>query len=254
MATIELAQRSRFIESLELPPAEGPGLERAARGAEPVLRGDADAGFVNAGSVMSFVAGVSPAHRQMALHSALLAQLSASKLHDRERDTEAWYKQYRKVLEHCGWVIQDFSFQRYEAGGTTFTVEQAVLAVLGAIATTNELLIIRQALDALRSLAEGDGKLTLWDRASHSQDAGNFQVGVASDTGGALAFKIAAFRFQATRSDTRFLWFSFGKTEAELYTAAQAVTLDESVHAVVAPQIAAKLADRVRTFIADLEI
>jgi hypothetical protein len=254
MAAIDLAQRRRFIDSIELPPAESSPLGRRARGPETYLRADAPAGVVDSGSIVSFVAGVTPAHREMALHSALLAQLAATKKFDRNAQTEDWYRQYRTVLEHCGWVIQDFSFQRYDVSGTTFTVEQAVLRILGSIASQNALLIVQQTLSALKALAQGDGKLALWDRATRSQDSGNFQVGVATDEGGALAFHIAAFRFRANRTDTKFLWFEFGKTDAELHTAAQAITLDEGIYAGVAQAISAKLAERTSAFIADLEI
>jgi hypothetical protein len=254
MQDIELAQRKRFIDSLELPPAEGVAMLPRRRGGDPGLRADANGAFVNGGSVMSFVAGVSPAHREMALQSALLAQLSASKLHDREREVEAWYRQYRKVLEHCGWVVQDFSFQRWDASGSTFTVEAAILNVLGAIATQNAMLIVQQTLAALKALAEGDGRFKVWDRASRSQSAGNFQVATATEEGGALAMNLAAFRFNAKRTDTKFLWFGYGTTDAELYTAAQAVTLDERIYAGVAPQVSSKLAERTGAFIADLEI
>src|SRR5947199_6215051 len=74
---------------------------------------------VDAGSLVSFVAGVSEQHRADVLNATLLAQLAANKKFDRELDTRNWYAFYRNVLERVGWVVPDFSFTRFEAGSDT---------------------------------------------------------------------------------------------------------------------------------------
>src|SRR6185503_12718178 len=118
-------------------------------------------------------------------NSTLLAQLAANVQHDREKDTEAWYKFYRTVLENVGWVIQDFSFQQYHTSGESFSVNETVLKILAAIATSHQMAIVTRTLEVLRNKADaGDRAWTLFKTNSYNDSSGNFQVGIASDDNG----------------------------------------------------------------------
>ena len=55
-------------------------------------------GFVNGGSLASFTSKLSSVHRSDVPNGTLLAQLAASKHHDRNKETDKWYKKYLYVL------------------------------------------------------------------------------------------------------------------------------------------------------------
>src|SRR3954470_20599494 len=101
------AQRQSFIDSLEVPEvpksiASAPHRAAALRG------GEAPQSFVNAGSLLSFVSGISPQNQTDVLNSTMLAQIAADKKFDREQSTIEWLKFYRQILEQLGWVSQEW--------------------------------------------------------------------------------------------------------------------------------------------------
>jgi hypothetical protein len=67
---------------------------------------------VNAGSLLSFVAGVSAEEKDDVLFSIQLAQRGASETFDRFTQTQAWYQKYVEVLENIGWAAEQLAFAR----------------------------------------------------------------------------------------------------------------------------------------------
>ena len=55
---------------------------------------------MNGGSLASFISQLSSVHRSNVLNSTALAQLTASKHYDRNKETDKWYKKYLHVLEN----------------------------------------------------------------------------------------------------------------------------------------------------------
>ncbi len=261
MATPQLtsASRKQFIQSLQLarpvrateqffsaqPPATLPG---------PQVSDNQPGNFVDAGSVVSFVSGLSADHQTSVLNSTLLAQLAANKQYDREQDTTNWYKFYRNVLEHVGWQMQAFGFNEYQASGNNFTMDKAVLDILAAVATQNELAAIKAAIDAAKGLAAGDGRITLFDHSSTQGSSGSFQIGVASDAGGVVAMKLGAVYFTTNTSVTKVLWFTFAKNSTHLYASSQTVNLDTAVYDVVKADVETKLGNLAKTFVQNIDI
>lgn len=252
MLTKDLTQVQKFIAELELtePDPTIAGLTLAA--VEP--KDGKEGGYVDAGSLVSFVAGVSGQHQKDVLNSTLLAQLAANKKFDRENDTENWYKFYRNVLENVGWVIQEFNFQKYAASGATFSINKVVLEILAAIATQNELAVITTTMNALKSLSDKDDRLVLFDSQSYPASSGNFQISAAAESGGVVVMKIGAFYFKATKHVTKFLWFNFSSSSSEIYKGAQTINLNEEAYSKVRQQIVDKLGDKAQQFVADLDI
>lgn len=252
----------QFIASLDLPDVESnqrmqrSAMAVAASEPRPGLAVDPDKpqGYVDAGSTISFVAGVSPESQDDVLNSTLLAQLAANKKYDREKDTQNWYRFYTDTLGQVGWVIQNFSFMKYQASGSSFLVDKVVLGILGAIASGNEIAIVQQTLNALKSLSNNDNRLVLFDTQSSSQSAGNFQISTANETDGQVAMKLGAFYFSTSQSTTRFLWATFSNSNSSIYQGAQTVTLNGSAYSKVRQQIIDKLGDRARQFVANLDI
>nr|WP_280042942.1 hypothetical protein [Pseudomonas sp. Hg5Tf]MDH2560103.1 hypothetical protein [Pseudomonas sp. Hg5Tf] len=57
-------------------------------------------------SLMAFGAGMSVQSRTDVKNSYQFASLVASKLYDQEGQGEAWFKQFLKVMQDCGWVTR----------------------------------------------------------------------------------------------------------------------------------------------------
>src|SRR5688572_16363929 len=110
-----MASEKDFVNELrlaELPPIEG--FESVVTPEATTITND-DSAKVVAGSIVSFVAGVSAQSQSDVLNSTLLAQLNSDKLFDREGRTADWYKNYTTVLGKIGWVIQGFGFSKFQS-------------------------------------------------------------------------------------------------------------------------------------------
>lgn len=240
---MQAKERTQFIESLEL----------ADIGSVALLE-NAPAGYVVGGSAESFVAGVSHQSQRDALNSTLLAQLAANQKYDREKDTTNWYSFYRNVLENVGWVIQNFSFTKYNSQNASFTMDKVVLEILAAVASGDEIAVVQATNDALKKLKQNDGRLVLFETSSHSASSGNFQICVANEAGGILTMKIGAFYFSTTQQVTNVLWFSFGSSSTSMYKGAQTISLNKQIYATVRAQIVAKLGEKANRFVRELDI
>lgn len=212
------------------------------------------AGYIDKGSLVSFVAGVSSQNQSDVLNSTLLAQLAADKKFDRGADPINWYGFYVNVLGKVGWVLQDFSFKKYNSSTTSFTVDKVVLEILGAIVTGQEELVIGATLEALKSLSNDDGRLVLWNQSVTHDHKSNFQISVCNETNGVVIMKNGAFYMSSEDNSTSVLWFNYASSTTELNNTAQAQTLDADIYGQVRQTIIAKLGANAQSFIADLDI
>lgn len=241
-----------FVRGLELAavPAELMGLA-----AEPPLVTETDkAGYVDAGSLVSFLAGVPLLHKHDVLNSTLLAQLAANVKYDREKQTTEWYKYYRTVLENVGWVIGSFDFTDYQSSGAEFTADKVILKILEAIATGNDLAVVAATMEALNSLGDDAPAVKIFETSSHSANNGAFQIAAAAESDGVVVLKIGAFSFATTQTVTRILWFRFSSGATSFYKGDEVINLDDQVYAQVREAIVEKLGDRAVTFVKELPI
>lgn len=245
--TSNLSQRLDFIESLELP-AFPRGIRK-----EGLSEGKPSA-FVVDGSLMSFVANISPQHQQDVLNSTLLAQLAANQKFNRETQTMEWYDFYHTVLENVGWVLQGFDFDKFNASGSTFSVDKVVLDIIAAIATGDEVAILDTTIKAMKSLSNDDNKIVLFETSSHSLTQGNFQLGIATDIGGVVALHLGAFHFHTTQNVTRVLFFGFSSSDTEFNKSVQTISLDQQIYNQVRAAIVQKLGDKAKRFVQQLDI
>ena len=90
-------------------------------------------------------------HRSDVLNSTLLAQLTASKHYDRNKETDKWYKKYLHLLGKIGSVVQEIEFENYEVNSHTMKVSEAIVDILKAILLPSEIQAVRSVLKSLRS-------------------------------------------------------------------------------------------------------
>lgn len=212
------------------------------------------AGFVDSGSLISFVTGIPKLQKNDVLNSTLLAQLAANTAFDRWTNTENWYKKYVEVLENVGWVIESFNFTKYDSHTASFTMDKVVLEILKAIATGQQEAVINETIKALEALSNNDGKLVLFDTNGSNLKQGNFQMSSAQSDGENVAMAMASFYFSSTQSSTRFLWFEYKSADTHLFKASQKVVLNEEIYKLVRSAVIKKLGDAAIQYIADLDI
>jgi hypothetical protein len=264
------------IEGASLPPAGQLPVSRPTRSAEasrqfiaaldlgdlpeglivrqPRLEDDKPAAYVDDGSLVTFGAGVSKQHKSDVLNSCLLAQLAANKQFDREEKPKEWYDYYKYVLENVAWVIRGWEFQKFETSGATFDMQDVVIKVLAAIATGNDVAIIKETIEALKALSKDDHRVVLFDRSTTKDKKGNFQVSAATETDMIVAMKLGAFFFETETAVTSVLWFRFSSSKTSFYKGAQVVALDEEIYKQIREDIVKKLGDRASKFVADIDI
>jgi hypothetical protein len=247
------SQRQSFVLGLEVPDVPKALASSQFRGAS-LRDGSENQAFVTAGSLVSFVSGISSQSQIDVLNSTLLAQIAADKKFEREEQTAEWLDFYRNVLEQVGWVTQEWSWNPFNASGNETDVDKAVLTILAAIATQNELLIIKAAIDAAKALPDGDGRITLFDHYSASKTAGCFQIGIASEDGGAVALKMGSFRIFSSNNVTKILWFKFSTQNTQITQGTMAATLNAGIYGQLRTTVEQKLGDRAKLLLAGIDV
>jgi hypothetical protein len=212
------------------------------------------AGFVEKGSLVSFVAGVSGQNREDVLNSTLLAQLSADKTCDRDSKPLDWYQQYTKVLSTLGWTLQGANFSDYSSSTATFSMDKAVLEIAGAALTGDEAAVLAATVDALGKLPTTDGRLQLFNHSASNGKEGNFQICVCTETNGAVAMKTMAFYFTSSQTNTTVLFFNYTAASTELQKSVQGATLNSGVYGQVRDAVLDKLGKNAQTFVLNLDI
>jgi hypothetical protein len=258
MSTKTLQQRIAFIQGLKLAPID-PALrptfriKRIAAVSVPQQPKKISAS-VNGGSVVSFTANLSDQNKSDVLNSTLLAQIAANKKHSRTDDPVNWYKYYFKVLTYCGWIIQCDTFLPYTESGKTVKIEEAVIRLLSAIASQQVVLIVKEALAALKKLSKDDRRFVIWDKNTHSKTAGNFQLQGATVEGSSIALNATNMYFTSNQTDTKFLWFSFSKAVISLQYNNQTLTLNQDVYSALRSEVLQKIKNHAPANIKNLDV
>jgi hypothetical protein len=213
-----------------------------------------ESGSIIAGNLISFTANLSGQDKDDVNNSILLAQFAASKEYSRMEKPKEWYDSYFKVLTNVGWIVQGDPFAPYNASGSTLTIEKTVIELLGAIASGQVVLIVKQVLESLKNLHESDRGLVIWDRSTHSNTNGNFQLSAVNKENSSIALTAANVYFTAKQTDTRFLWFSYSTTDITLNYRNSILTLNQEAYSIVRDKIKEKLGDRISAYINNLEL
>ncbi len=261
----------RYINNLTLSPAQQVnvpvaglrGSTRSRRGAETAedvatraqtLLPDTPTAAVDTNALLSFVEGVNPHEREDVLFSVQLAVRGASGSFDRFTQTQPWYQKYTEVLENLGWTSEQFAFARHDQAEGELRMDQAALAIIAAIATQNQLAVLKESIQALEKLTEDDETIRLFDFETSSQMSGNFQIGAVQPTdNGALSLALGAFHFRSRDTRRRFLFFRWGAQQVNFWTAAQKLTLNTGFYAPLRETVRRKLGDDALEYIAALK-
>ena len=230
------------------------GAAGAAPAKPPAISDDLKAA-VDAGSLLSFVDGLTAEERDDVLYSVQLAHRNATHEFDRFAQTQAWYQRYIEVLQLLGWVAENLAFTKYDQSEGELRMDKAALALITAIATQNQLAVLKEAVNALEKLAEGDDTIRLFDFHTSTDIGGNFQIGAVQKADqGAISMALGSFYFRSHDARRKFLFFGWGKNEVNFWTAAQKMTLNTTLYAKGRDAVKQKLEKTFPSFIAELKI
>ncbi|RYF64822.1 MAG: hypothetical protein EOO39_25970 [Cytophagaceae bacterium] len=167
----------KFVRDLEFEDAkESFPIERG--GQAPNMAEGVEQSFMNAKSLVSFVSDINGQRRSDVLNSVLLAQLAANKKFPNESQLVDWYKTFVSVLTNLGWAIQGAEFTSFEAKGTVFDAENAIISILSSAFGGSFMTVVTKTLEAIKGLSDSNGKLTVFEKNTHSYAKGAFQIGL----------------------------------------------------------------------------
>ncbi len=252
----------KFISVTKLPTDDDLGelLDklRGAAGYSAPLRSLADntqTAQVNAGSLTSFTQNLSGENKADVQNSTLFAQLASDRAFDRYRAPMDWYRNYINVLGQIGWNQPAFAFDTYTSGGSTVKLDEAVLGILAAIATGDEVAMVAATMEGLKGLSDDSKQMTIWDAKSSDGNNGNFQIfPVDALPNGDVVMVLDGMQFNASTSHGRFLWWTWEFTSIRIQRAANKFVLNESVYSQVRQAIIDKLGERAQQLVADIPI
>ncbi|NGO07512.1 hypothetical protein G5C60_07540 [Streptomyces sp. HC44] len=196
-----------------------------------------------------FFAAVSEEHRRDVLHSVLLAQLVAGRKHGRHTDAEAWYSVYGETLERVGWVVKEHAgLGKYRPRSVPYRMSTVVQDILSPVSDERSRELTAAALKALALLPDADRASVLFEKESHADRAGNFQLIIADENDGSLAVRLGRFHFRAVQDIERLTQTDF-QSRTRFWCGTQILHLNEQIYAPLRGEIAAKLGFRVDALI-----
>ncbi len=267
MATVNMQQTIDFINTVQLriPDLSAMGLTGANAGTDT----EADAASANgasakdggnghadiaAGSLISFVAGISDQVRQDVLDSTLFAQFAANAQYDRETQANQWYSTYLSTLGGIAWTVQGFDFQQYKVSSSSFKLDEVVLDIMKSAFTADEYAIVKASIEALKKLKDDDDRIKLFGHSAVKSNAGNFQIGAVTETNGAVALHTLGAYFTSTDSNTDFLFVHYKGSSTQIYKGVQSMTLNEAQYANIRNAIANRLGKNTKDFVMSVPI
>lgn len=243
----------KFVRDLEFEDArEAFPIQRG--GQAPDMVEGVEQSFMNAKSLVSFVSDINGQRRSDVLNSVLLAQLAANKKFPDENQLVDWYKTFVNVLNNLGWAIQGAEFSSFNAEGTVFDAENAIISILSAAFGGSFMVVITKTLDAIKGLSDSNGKITVFEKNTHSYSKGAFQIGLVSEANGALSLQIGTFLVTSKNEIKKILFFKSSKDITQLNYCSRTGTLNEEIYAKIRTQVQDKLGGRMTEFIAEIEL
>ncbi|NWC93689.1 MULTISPECIES: hypothetical protein [unclassified Pseudomonas] len=245
-----------WVEALDIPkPSAASARKKSA--VRRAASGDDEGAAVVRGSVTSFVTGLTPQARDDVQNSTLLMQLAADKKYNPDTQREEWFKFYTDGLANLGWGRVSSFYQSYKPSNTNVTMDQVVLEIVSAVVSSQSALykITEKTFEALKNNPANKDALKLFDTSTTRNNIGTFQIlPVMQDKDGNVVMVLTTVNASTTVQKGSFLFWSWSKTDAWMYRAAQQTVLNENVYATVRDAVIKKLGKNAEDFIDGLDI
>lgn len=212
-----------------------------------------EAGFVNAGNLLSFASTVPSLQRCDILNSILLAQLAADKKYSRIDNAEKWYGFYTDTLGQLTWQSRIFKFNEYTPHNNTFTLEDVVFSVFEKNITDDQLSLVKKTINTFRDLPNDDMRVELYDKLTHSLHIINVQVGVVNS----LSVMSTVGIILKTKQEVERLFtgkFSVSMLDSKIITVLYSAALNEELYSSIREKVIDKLGLKRNELILDLDI
>ena len=259
----DVKSAQKFVRRLQIPDLQTHA-KRLGITPQPALRAaaspevaDVPSAKLIKGQVTAFTEGLSGQDKQDVEYTTLAAQLNSDvKVPDNQsfEGMKKWFKNYASVMSNLGWIMS-FDWEKYNAATQGLTMDKVVLQVLAAVASQNGAAIAKSAIDAMKTLDRGDGKLRLFQNSTMGNEAGKFLLGIASKDNDSIGLAYGAFAMDYQTRDTSVLWFEWKSSDVSIYRDQKRATFNQTYYARGAREaLETKLADHAPTYVEDLDL
>ena len=244
----------KFVQDLEFEDSRAAFPIERGGGQAPDMAEGVEQSFMNAKSLVSFVSDINGQRRSDVLNSVLLAQLAANKKFPDENQLVDWYTEFVRVLNNLGWAIEAAEFSSFESNGTVFEAENAIISILTAAFGGSFMVVITKTLEAIKGLSDSNGKITAFEKNTHSQSKGAFQIGLAREENGTVTLQMGTFLLTSSNEIRKILFFKSTKDKTTLNYCSRTGTLNEEVYAKIRTQVQDKLGIKITDFITEIDL
>ena len=255
---VTVASARSFIRAVKLPLPPARLRTRGGGEAAPALDATKNQSLVVGSSVVAFVEGVSPPRREEVQNCLLLAQLAAKKAVPDTKRVGEWFKVYFDTLSRIGWAVQGITASKYAASDDDLEAHEAVISVVASLlggAAPAALLLVKNTLEALKSMNQNQPFITIFNRESRHGRAAHLQVNVVEGDGaGGAAVYLVALELEARASITQVLFFKFRHDETTMRHHAGRATINASVLDTVGADIRTKVGQYLSDYIKEIPI
>ena len=218
------------------------------------LKPDENQTFAADKSLVSFTAGISKENRQDVLDSMLLAQLAANHQYPDESKIIDWYNEFTNVLSAIGWTVEDKNNSTFKANKDVIEVEKAVITILTAAFGSALIPIILLTLKSIKELGANKTKFIAFEKSTHSEKRGAFQIAHAVETDSSVTVQMGTFLISSKKEIKQILFFTSSKDETSLDYYSQKVTLNKTTYGTIRNAIAKKLKAKAADCLVEIEL
>jgi hypothetical protein len=208
--------------------------------------------------LVSFNEDVTEGRRKAALHSALLAQLAATKkvpFHEDPATARAWHATYVSTLTSIGWVLQGAEVTQNRSGETNVAVDRVILDIVGAVIPGGTALALAQrVIDALKKLSDNDPLITLYASRTVEQSSVDFSMSLASGAGSGFLVNVLEYALDVEVRHNQAVFFKWDSTNASLSSCRFELSLDDTIYASVEAAVEDKLKSFVSAFVSSIDL
>lgn len=211
-------------------------------------------------SLLAFGAGMSYQSRTDVKNAYHFASLVANKQFNQEDESEAWFNQFLKVMQDCGWVTARRSFERVTSesqslnlGGLAFKAISSVGSLflggpLGVAVNT----LAGNALSKLGSVQEAQ---EVFKRNVKEKGSGTVGLAACIETSeGEVVLGMSAINTSGADKNLEAVVFDWKSNASEHYTGSAALSFNKVIYEGVRAAIEAKLGERSKAAVLDYDI
>jgi len=252
----DLEHAKQFLKTASLP--DKPELLSVAPGmGMPTLEPAKQQALVVGSNVVSFTTGVDADVKQAITDSSLFAQLAAAKAVGTNTDPLVFFDAYFANLGTLGWQILHKETAELSSDEDAFDVHEAIIGVitsfLSPIAGAAAAVLV--VLEGLHKMDTNTPFITLFNKQSHHGEIGRFQFTyVYPDPEHGLMAEAMAFSLKADTELTQVLFFKLHKGKTSLRRSTGSLSIDANAMKALQPQLAAKMNDYRKLYIAGVEL